>query len=116
MQSGVTISNNAVTAGTLAYVNDYTGFSSDTDLQKGNYLALHWSNPDSKITSLKVGLVPSSIGMDLVEVIDDPDRNGVFRVTNENTQVFKIVQADGVHTHEQSISLRGITLASEVEG
>ena len=54
--------------------------------------------------------------MDLVEVIDDPDRNGVFRVTNKNTQVFKIVQSDGVHTHEQSISLRGITLASEVEG
>ena len=100
----------------MAYVDDYTGFSSDPDLQKGNYLALHWGEPDSKITSLKVGLVPSAIGMDLVEVINDPDRNGVFRVTDKDNQVFKIVQSDGTHTHEQSISLRGLTLSPEVEG
>ncbi len=54
--------------------------------------------------------------MDLVEVIDDPDRNGVFRVTDKNNQVFKIVQSDGTHTHEQAISLRGLTLEAEAEG
>lgn len=77
---------------------------------------MHWSEPDSKITSLKVGLVPSSVGMDLVEVINDPDRNGVFRITNKNSQVFKIVQSDGTHTHEQSISLKGLTLEFETVG
>ncbi len=60
--------------------------------------------------------MPSAIGMDLVEVIDDLDRNGVFRVTDKNNQVFKIVQSDGTHTHEQTISLRGLTLEAEVEG
>lgn len=32
--------------------------------------------------------------MDLVECIDDPDRNGVFKITPELDQVFIIEQAD----------------------
>lgn len=60
--------------------------------------------------------MPSSIGMDLVEVINDTDRNGVFRITNKDTQVVKLVQSDGTHTHEQSISLKNMTLSPEVQG
>ena len=115
LQTGVSVSSNSA-SGTLKYVSDYTGFSSDTDLQSGNYIALHWSDPDASITSLKVGVVPSSIGADLVECINDTDRNGVFRITNKNSQVVRIEQSDGVNTHRQDISLRGLTLESETVG
>ena len=109
LQTGVSISNNSA-SGTLNYVSDYEGFSSDTELQSGNYIALHWSDPDASITSLKVGVVPSSIGAELVECINDTDRNGVFRITNKNSQVIRLVQSDGENAHTQDISLTGLTL------
>ena len=39
LQKDVTVSTNNI-LGTLKYVTDYTGFSSDTELQEGNYLAI----------------------------------------------------------------------------
>lgn len=39
LQKDVTVSANNI-LGTLKYVTDYTGFSSDTELQEGNYLAI----------------------------------------------------------------------------
>lgn len=100
----------------MNYVSDYEGFSSDTELQSGNYIALHWSDPDASIISLKVGVVPSSIGAELVECINDTDRNGVFRITNKNSQVIRLVQSDGKNTHIQDISLTGLTLEEEPQG
>ena len=114
LQSGVTVSGNNV-SGTLAYKEGYTGFSSDPSLQEGNYLALQWAAPAAGITSVRVGLDPSAIGMDLVETINDPDHNGVFRVTN-TSQKFKIVQSNGTHTRTQVLDLSGLTLESKVEG
>ena len=94
-------------------MTDYTEFSSDSELQEGNYLALSFVNNDfSQFTSVKVGLVPSSIGMDLVEIINDPDKNGVFRVTS-TTQKFKIqsTSVDGV-VNTQEFDLSGLVLES----
>lgn len=99
-------------SGTLNYVTGYTGFSSETELQSGNYLALTFANNDfDKYSSIKVGLVPSAIGMDLVEIINDPDKNGVFRVTS-NDQVFKIQATDieTGETTEKSYSLSDLVL------
>ena len=102
--------NNNITSASLKYVTDYTGFSSDPALQEGNFIALHWSDPQEGVTSLKVGIVPSSIGMEPVECIDDPDRNGVFRVTDPQNQVVKIIQSDGENTFTQEISLKNVRL------
>lgn len=115
LQSDVSISNDAAT-GTLNYITDYTEFSSDPELQSGNFIALHWSDPDESVTSLKVGIVPSSIGMEPQECLNDPDRNGVFRVTDPSTQVIKIIQSDGTNTLTQEISLSGVTCEPEGEG
>ena len=96
-------------------MTDYTEFSGNPELQEGNYLALNFVNNDfSQFTSVKVGLVPSSIGMDLVEIINDPDKNGVFRVTS-TTQKFKIqsTSVDGV-VNTQEFDLSGLVL--EIEG
>ena len=71
---------------------------------------MHWSDPQEGVTSLKVGIVPSSIGADLVECISDTDRNGVFRVTNKSTQKIRIEQSNGTETHVQEITLEGLTL------
>ena len=73
---------------------------------------MKWSNPDTSagVTSLKVGLVPSSTGMDLVECLDDPDRNGVFKITDKDNQVLKIVQSGGGRVCVQEFDLSGLTL------
>ena len=46
-------------------------------------------NDFDQFTSVKVGLDPSA-GSGLVEIINDPDKNGVFRISN-TSQKFKIV-------------------------
>lgn len=108
LQSNVSVANKTV-EGSLNYVTDYTEFSSDPTLQSGNYLALKFSDFDTRATSIKVGLVPSAIGMDLVEIINDPDRNGVFRVTS-TTQKFRVVTSDGTSSKTEDYSLTGLTL------
>lgn len=58
---------------------------------------------------MKVGLVPSASGMDLIECIDDTDRNGVFKITDPNNQVLKIVSSNEGHKTSQIFRLTGIT-------
>lgn len=48
--------------------------------------------------------------MDLVEIINDPDHNGVFRITNKDTQKFHVVQTKGGQTKTQIFDLSGLTL------
>ena len=109
MQSDVVVSGTAI-SGTLKYVDGYTGFSSDESLQSGNFLAVKFSDIDENATSLKVGIQPSSIGADLVEAIDDPDGNAVFRVTDKDAQKVVVKISDGTHTKTQTYSLTGLTL------
>lgn len=106
MQSGVTVANGAIT-GTLAFIPG--GLAASGPLAgDGNFLALKFSDIDSKATSVKVGLDPS-VQTGLVELIDDPDKNGVFKVSS-NTQKFKVVSTDGTSTTTQVYSLAGLTL------
>lgn len=111
LQSNVAVGADAIT-GTLKYVEGYTGFSSDPELQDGNFLALKFTADDwSKFTSVKVGLEPS-MGSGLVEIKNDPDKNGVFRVANTN-QKFKVVATDGADTTTKVYSLAGLVLETE---
>ena len=59
------------------------------------------------MTSVKVGLDPSE-GTGLVEILNDPDKNGVFKITNKATQNFKIVATDGIHTEIVTLDLAGL--------
>ena len=74
----------------------------------GYFLALKWDDPDETATSLKVGLVPSVSGMDLIECIDDTDRNGVFKVTDPDNQVLKMISSNEGHENVQTFSLKGL--------
>ena len=101
MQEDVEVGDDAIT-GTLKYVGtgplaDYWG--------AGNFLALNFAATDfTKYTSVKVGLRPTYGGpggttpidddSGLQEIIEDPDKNGVFKITDKATQKFKIVSTD----------------------
>lgn len=100
MQSNVAVANGKIT-GTLTYLDEGQLV---TDWGAGNFLALQFSDLDENATSVKVGLDPSQ-GSGLVEIIDDPDLNGVFKITDKDTQVFKIVSTDGTSTNTQTFDL-----------
>lgn len=100
----VTVSATAIT-GTLKYLSDgsiagYWG--------AGNFLALKFSDVDPRLTSVKVGLDPSQ-GSGLVELLGDPDMNGVFKITDKDTQKFVVEKSDGHKTTRQVYDLSGLT-------
>lgn len=78
----------------------------------GNFIALKFSNLDPDAESVKVGLEPSQ-SSGLVEIINDPDKNGVFKVTNKDTQKFKVVQSGNGYEKVQLYDLSGLTLEEE---
>lgn len=58
----------------------------------GYFLALSlYDNTFTGLTSVKVGLKPS-YGSGLVEILNDPDKVVVMKITNKDKQKFKIVQ------------------------
>lgn len=71
----------------------------------GNFLALKFTADDwSDYTSVKVGLEPS-YGTGLVEIINDPDKDAVFKVNDHETQKVKVVCTDGTAKKVQAFSL-----------
>ena len=104
----VAVSGNAIT-GTLKFIEG--GLSPAGPLSgDGYFLALKLSNIDADATSVKVGLSPSE-GTGLVEIIDDPDKNLVAKITSNNTQIFVVEQSDNKgNKRTQKFSLAGLTL------
>ena len=110
-QTSIAVADGKVT-GTLKFIEG--GLSPAGPLSgDGYFLALKWTDPDtSKVTSLKVGLEPSE-GTGLVECIDDPDRNGVFKIANKNVQKVVLVQSDGTNVNKQTLDLSSLTLEDD---
>lgn len=105
IQDGVTISNGAI-SGELKYL---ASGAIPAKWGAGNFIVLKFEDVPSGATSVKVGMSPSQ-SSGLVELLGDPDMNGVFKVTNKNTQVFKVVTTDGTNTYTQVFDLSGLTL------
>ena len=106
MQTDVSVSGSKIT-GTLKFIEG--GLSPAGPLAgDGYFIALKWSNPAAGVTSLKVGLQPSASGMDLVECIDDLDRNGVFKISS-GSQKLVLVQSNDGHKTKQVFDLSGLT-------
>lgn len=108
MQSNVNVLSDKIT-GTLHFIEDFA--SSGPLAGDGNFLALKFNADWDKLTSVKVGLDPST-ETGLVEIINDPDKNGVFKVT-DNNQVFKVVASDGENTETFTYSLAELVLETE---
>lgn len=111
MQSNVAV--NATTNKITGTLTKLTSGQLVTDWGEGYFLALKWSNPDAHADKLYVGLNPSE-GSGLIECIDDPDRNGVFKITDPNTQKFIIKSVGaGYGTKKQEFDLSGLVLGTE---
>ena len=109
MQSNIAIADGKVT-GTLKYLDEGQLV---TDWGAGNFLVLKFSADDwDDYTSVKVGLTPS-VSSGLVEVLNDPDKNGVFKITDKSTQKFTVVATDGENTKTSYYDLSGLTVETE---
>ena len=106
MQTGLAVANGAIT-GTLKKL---TSGQIVTDWGEGYFMALKFANPDERATSVKVGLDPS-VSSGLVELLGDPDMNGVFKVTDKAKQKFVVISTDADdHKTTQTFDLSGLTM------
>lgn len=103
LQSGVTVGLNSI-AGTLKYVTDYTGFSSDPALQQGNYLVLKFGSPAGTVTTVEI------VGGTSGPVALDSDMNWVGRIANTSQQVKVVCKKNGETIETRTFSLTGLTL------
>ena len=103
MQEDVAVADGAIT-GTLHFLD--TG-SLVTRWGEGNFLALKFADIDENATSVKVGLYPSQ-SSGLVEIIDDPDKNGAFKITDKDTQKFLVVTTTPDGEKTQTYDLKGL--------
>lgn len=72
------------------------------------YIATDWAN----YTSVKVGVEPS-YGTGLVEIISDPDKNGVCRITDKDAQLLKVVCKNATTETVKTYALNGLVLESD---
>lgn len=106
LQSGVIVDNyNKTISGTLAYVDNYTGFSGDPAEQHGNYLAVHFAT-EAEGATISIRLIG---GQDRVVTLD-PDGLLVTRVSNKNQKIQVTVTVDGADPQIETYTLRGLRL------
>ena len=107
MQSGVSFANGKVT-GTLKYLS---GSNAITDVWgEGYFLCFNMADSTwTGYTSVKVGLTPTA-GSGLVEIIEDPDKNGICKVTDKAQQLFTIVSTKGGVTKTKAYNLTDLVL------
>lgn len=73
-------------------------------------MALKFSDIDPRAVSVKVGL-DESVSSGLVEILGDPDMNGVFKVTDKDAQVFVVESRDSEgNVKRQTFDLSGLTV------
>ena len=105
LQQNVVIGDTDI-SGTLHYVADYTGFSSNPTDQQGNYLALKFE-VDSPDTDVYVNLAGGTVGW----VKLDEDLLHVLKIANKDSQTVQVYYQIGEKKSEtKTYSLTGLTL------
>lgn len=89
----------------MKHVTGYTGFSSNTSEQEGNYLALKVDS-DSQDAVVTVELVGGTKG----PVTLDDDMNIVLLIKNKDTQSIKVTVDNGENSTTKTYGLIGLTL------
>lgn len=110
LQSEVTVSGDTI-SGTLAYIDDYTGFSGDPAEQVGHYLAVKCTADEGD--TIVLDLIGGTHG----PVTLDDDGICIIRITDPATQQLKYTAtgADG-STETKLWKLTGLTLTPAEEG
>ena len=112
LQDDVTVSDNRI-SGTLHYVDDYTGYSEDTELQSGHYLALKFEATEG--ADITVQLIGGETDSDPVEV-DDEDMNVVIRIEDPSVQRLKVASTlDGHSDYAKVYRMTGLVLEAASE-
>ncbi len=107
LQDDVSVSGDTI-SGTLAYIDDYTGFSGDPTEQAGNYLAIKCTADDGDTITLEL------IGGIHGPVTLDDDGICIIRITNKDTQMLKYTATGTDGSTETKIwKLTGLTLTPE---
>lgn len=105
LQEDVAAEGNAI-RGTLKYVDDYTGFSSDVAQQSGNYIVLHAEVPGVDDATITVKVT------DEVEL--DSDGIAVLRIADKSSQTIKIVASkDGYRSVSKTFTLTGLVCEAD---
>ena len=107
LQTDVVVANGAIT-GTLHKVNSG---ALKRDWGAGYFLAVKFTSIDADATSVLVGLQPSE-GSGLVELINDPDKNGVFKITDKDKQKLVVMQKCSGFNLIQKYDLSGLTMST----
>ena len=92
----------------MKYVIGYTGFSSNTSEQEGNYLALK-VDADSEDAIVTVEFVGGTKG----PVTLDDDMNIVLLIKNKDTQSIKVTTTHNEESVTKTYGLSGLTLETE---
>lgn len=103
LQSNVVVSGNKF-SGYLKYIT--TGSLPPT-WGNGNFLAAKFLNIPSTATKCMVGLEPSQ-GSGLVDIIDDPDKNGTFKITDPTQQKLIVETTINGVVNRQEYDLSGL--------
>ena len=79
----------------------------------GNFMALQFGGEAfDKAQHIYVGMDPTA-GFGLVDVIADPDKSGVFKVTNKIQNFVAVIDYGNGYTETLTFDLSGLTLATE---
>ena len=109
LQSDIQIASNNVISGTLNYVDGYTGFSSDPELQEGHDLALHVDTGDVTGATITVTVTNPSVL--------DEDQTIVLYIRDKDSQTVTVVaEKEDYPTVRKVYRRTGLTLAPEGQG
>ena len=108
LQTGIMVGDGKI-LGSLKYLS--TGALA-TDWGAGNFLALQFGGDAfDNAEHIYVGVDPSA-GSGLMDIISDPDRASVTKITDKNGQKFKVIVDYGTYTEVKTFDLSGLTLAN----
>ena len=107
MQSSIVVGDSAIT-GSLKYVEGYTGFDTNTENQKGNYLALKVEASAGSNVTVEV------VGGDKGPVTLDSDMNIVLRIKN-NAQSVKVIATKGEASVTKTYALTNLELLTQIQ-
>lgn len=107
IQNDITVTGDKIT-GTLYPV---TSGALPAKWGEGYFIAIQFTADSwTPYTSVKVGMDPSE-SSGLVELINDPDKAGVFKVTDKDIQLVAVLGTDGKDVVYRTYDISGLTLS-----
>ena len=105
LQSDIKIGANAI-GGSLAFVDDYTGFSGDARLQSGHFLVVHCDTGNVTADRITVQVLNGEFGPATL----DEDGIAILRIKDANAQAVQVVAYKDGYAASKLFDLSGLTL------